>query len=163
MISILGAVLTIAAFSAVGFGAAAEKRRRVRVAEGFAALVEHISARLPSLAVMDDIVMGFDNTALRASGVLKLLQAQNSYTPCNKRLLCAIELQRDDTELYRLLLPMATELGSTDYGRQKHSLETVAAQLNALCAARRAGLENSEKCYRWLGVLAGVTAVILLI
>lgn len=161
--SIFGALLVVGAFGAVGCVLASEKRQRVLCAEGFAALVGHISARLPGLAAMDEIVADFENDALKSAGVLPILQDRNSLLPCNKRLLAAIELQKDDERLCSILLPLAKELGSVGYETQQRSLSDAAAKLKELCEKRRASLAGGEKCCRWLGVLTGAAVVILLL
>lgn len=161
--ALLGAALIMASTTSAGLSLAAEKRNRALYAEGFLALVEHIEASLPSLAVLEDIIKGFDNKALRRAGVMDILKAQNSALPCNKRLMSAIELQAEDKALYSVLSPLAKELGSTDYTKQLKSLGQAKVALSTLCAARRGETENSERCYKWLGVLAGAMAVILLI
>lgn len=163
MLSVFGALLVIGAFGAAGFVLAAEKRKRVLCAEGFAALARHISARLPSLAAMDEIVGDFENDALRSAGVLPLLQDKNSLLPCNKRLLAAIELQKEDEKLYSILLPLARELGGVGYESQQRSLSDAEEKLRTLCEKRRASLAGREKCCRWLGVLTGAAVVILLL
>lgn len=162
-VSLFGALLVIGAFGAAGFVMAAEKRQRVLCAEGFAALAEHISARLPGLAAMDEIVGDFENEALKSAGVLPILQDGNSLLPCNKRLLAAIELQKDDEKLYSILLPLAKELGSLSYESQRRSLAAASQKLGELCKKRRASLAGGEKCCRWLGVLAGAAAAVLLL
>lgn len=163
MTGIIGAMLTMGGCTAAGFCAAAQKRRRALCAEGFAALVAHIQSQLPSLVLLEDIIASFENTALERAGVMEVLKSQNSLMPCNKRLLAAIELQTEDKALYSLLLPVARELGSTCYERQLQSLTAATAGLNELCATRRKGLAETERCYRWLGALTGAAAVILLI
>lgn len=163
MTGIIGAVLVMGGFSAAGFGLAAEKRGRALRAEGFADLIAHIQAHLPSLAALEDIIASFENAALARAGVMEVLKGQNSALPCNKRLLAAIELQTEDKALYNILLPVARELGSTDYERQAQSLAAAGASLKELCSTRRQGLAESERCYRWLGMLTGAAAVILLI
>lgn len=163
MIVVIGAALVIAAFGGAGLLLAGQEREKALCAEGYALLIKHICARLPSLAPMDEIVADFENAALKNAGALRLIKGENSVQPCNKRLLAAIELQKDDAELYGLLRPVAAELGSTDYERQKRSLDDAYLRLNELCEKRRARLESGEKCYKWLGVLAGVLTVILLL
>ena len=163
MTAIIGAALVIGASSAMGFGVAAEKRRGVLCAEGFLALVEYIEASLPSLAPLEDIISSFDNKSLSRYGVTDILLSSGGPMPCNKRLAYAIELQREDKALYCILSPLARGLGSTDYQSQAQSLARARAALASLCAARKRDSENSEKCFKWLGVLAGTAAVILLI
>ena len=163
MKALIGAVLIIAACGSTGFLYAAEKRQRTLCAEGYLELIRYISERLPCLTPMDAIIKEFDNSALENAGVLRILRGEHSIEPCNKRFLRAIELQKDDTELYSVLLPLANELGSLEYGRQMRSLKTAEVRLDILCGKRRAALEGGEKCYRWLGVLAGAMAVILLL
>ena len=163
MLGILGAFLLVSATTAIGFCIAAENRRAALCAEGYLALVEHIEASLPSLESLESIIAVFENRSLRREGVLEILQTKNSAVPCNKRLAVAIELQREDKTLYEVLLPLSKELGSTDYTKQQRSLAAAKTSLSALCAARRAETERGDGCYKWLGVLAGAMAVILLI
>jgi len=153
----------LAACSAVGFGLAAEKRRRALMAEGFLALVRHVEDSLPSLLPLEDIMAVFDNESLRRYGVLETVKSKSSIQPCNKRLAEAIELTREDGELYGVLRSLVNGLGSTDYDKQQKSLRGVAAALESLSASRRSELEKGEKCYKYLGVLAGAMTVILLI
>lgn len=163
MTAFIGAALVMIASTAIGFGTAREKRRRTLCAEGFYGLVEHIELSLPSLASLEDIIRGYDNGTLRQEGVMDTLLSANSTLPCNKRLALAIELQREDKALYGALLPLTRELGNTDYTRQSQSIAQVKASLYTLSTARRAELHKEERCYKWLGVLAGMAAVILLI
>lgn len=163
MTAFIGAVLIMAASTAIGFGTAIEKRRRTLCAEGFFGLVEHIELSLPGLAALEDIISGYDNKTLRQEGVMDTILDPNSTLPCNKRLALAIELQKEDKALHDILVPLAKELGTTDYTRQSQSLLQAKAALYALSTSRRAELGNAERCYKWLGVLAGMTAVILLI
>lgn len=163
MTAILGAALVVTACSAIGFGFAADKRRRTLMAEGFLALVRHVEDSLPSLLPLEDIMAAFDNEALARYGVLDEVKNKSSILPCNKRLAAAIELTKDDVRLYGVLRTLARGLGSTDYDKQQKTLQGVAASLNTLSASRRAELEKGEKCYKYLGVLAGAMAVILLI
>lgn len=163
MTAVLGAMLVIAAFSGVGFLLAAEKRRAFRRTEGYLLLVGHISARLPALIPMERIIEEFENPALEKEGALRILKGKNSIEPCNKRLLAAAELRKEDTALYAVLCSVAAELGSTDYDRQRKSLEAAHVRLTELYETQKAALESGEKCYRWLGVLAGMLTVILLL
>lgn len=163
MTAVIGSALVIGASSAIGFFAAAEKRRGVLRAEGFLALTEHIEASLPSLAPLEDIVRFFESKALSRLGVMDILLAPGSLQPCNKRLVHAIELQREDKVIYEILSPLGRGLGSTDYQSQAQSLARARSALASLYAARLKDGESSEKCFKWLGVLAGVAAVILLI
>lgn len=163
MTAVLGAVLVIAAFGGAGFLLAAEKRRAFLRTEGYLLLVGHISARLPSLITMERIIAEFENPALEKSGDLRILKGENSIEPFNRRLLAAAETQRDDAALYSAICSVATELGSTDYDRQRKSLEAAHVRLTELYETQKAALEGGEKCYRWLGVLAGMLTVILLL
>ncbi len=163
MLTAAGALLVVAAFGAAGFALAREKKSAALCAEGYALLFKHIRMRLPSLEVLESIVADFENPALETAGVLSVLKDGRSAVPCNKRLLAAIELQKDDGELYSVLLPAARELGSTDYERQTRSLDDTVSRLEALSELRRSSLEGSERCCRWLGVLAGVMTAILLL
>lgn len=161
MTALVGAALVIAACGSIGFLLAAEKRKSALRTEGFALLIKHISVRLPSLALMDDIMGEFENKALAEAGVLQTLK--NGAGTCNKRFAAVAEAQKGDSALYAVLKPLANELGSTDYERQRQSLNDAEAKLTALSEARQAKLEGGERCYRWLGVLAGVLTVILLL
>ena len=163
MTEIIGSGLILAASTALGFGLAAEKRRRTLMAEGFLALVKHIEDSLPSLLPLEDILAVFDDQALRRYGVLAVINDPNSIKPCNKRLADAIELTRDDPRLYSVLSALVKGLGSTDYDKQLKGLRGALAALGSISTARRAELEKGEKCYKYLGVLAGAMAVILLI
>lgn len=163
MTAAVGAVLVIVAFGGAGFLLAAEKRRSLLCTEGYLLLVGHISAYLPSLIPMERIIEEFENPALEKEGVLRILKGKNSIEPCNKRLLAAAESRKEDIALYTVLCSVAAELGSTDYDRQRKSLEAAQIRLNELYEARKASLAGSEKCYRWLGVLAGMLTVILLL
>lgn len=163
MTAFIGAALVMAACASLGFMLAAEKKRAVQCTEGFALLVKHIALRLPSLAVMDDIVSDFDNDGLKRADVLQALKGGGGAQPFNKRLLAVAEAQKHDGALYGILKPLATELGSTGYERQQQSLTEAEKRLFALYEKRKRELDNGEKCYKWLGVLAGATTVILLL
>lgn len=163
MTAVLGAVLVIAAFGGAGFMLAAEKRRSLLRTEGYLLLVGHIVACLPSLIPMERIIAGFENPALEKSGELRILKGKNSIEPFNRRLLAAAEALKEDTALYAALCSAAAELGSTDYDRQSKSLKAAQIRLGELYEARKASLAGSERCYRWLGVLAGMLTVILLL
>ncbi len=163
MTAILGSVLVLTASTALGFGVAADKRRRTLMAEGFLELVRHVEDSLPGLAPLEDIVSLFRNEALERYGVLERVKEKSSVLPCNKRLETAIELTRDDTGLYGILQGFVKELGSTDYDRQLKGLQTARAALTSLSRQRRQELEKGERCYKYLGILGGALAVILLI
>ncbi len=163
MTAVLGAVLVISAFGSAGFLLAAQKRSVALYTEGYTLLIKHICTRLPALTPMDEIIAEFENPALANAGVLQILKGENSIELCNKRLTAAIELQKDDSALYGILCSVAKELGSTDYERQQKSLEDAYRKLSELCHKRKSELENGEKCYKWLGVLAGMMTVILLL
>ncbi len=163
MYSLIGAALVMGASTALGFSAAAEKKRRTLIAEAYLALAVRIEDALPSLLALEDILEGFENPILLREGFFEILLNKNSPLPCNKRLLFAIELHREDKALHSILLPLAKELGSTDYDRQKRSLLSARTALESLCGERRADNEKAESLYKWLGVLTGAMAVILLI
>ncbi len=163
MLSLVGAALIIGASTVLGFSLAAEKKKRVLIAEAYLALTERIEDALPSLLALEDILRGFENRTLEREGFFNILRNKNSSLPCNKRILYAIELHREDKALYGILLPLARELGSTDYARQKRSLEGARTTLAGLCKERHAAAEKAESLYKWLGVLTGAMAVILLI
>ncbi len=158
---LIGAVLVISACGYMGFVLAGQKRVAAERTEGYMLLLKHMQDRLPSLMDMDSIVADFENKALCQTGELAIIKEGNS--PCNKRLAAAIELQKDDTALYAIIGRLSKGLGGTDYDRQQKDLQEAYIKLCELNDKRQKELQSGEKCYKWLGVLAGALTVILLL
>lgn len=161
MTAIFGAVLICTSFGYVGFAYGAFKKGQWQVAEGFLALFEYMLLRLPSLCSMEEIWGDFSHPALDKRGIGALLRDKG--LGCNKRLMAAIDMVKDDTVLYELLNRAAYELGNTDYERQEKQLAQTVKELSALCAARANTYKTEEKSYRWVGVLCGGALSILLL
>lgn len=159
MTSFLGAVLLTAASGAVGFAFAAQRKNELLIAEGFLALFRHILLNLPSLKTMDAILEDFHHPALDGAGITERLK--NS--ACSFRFAAATELVSADTQLYEVLKRGTARLGGTDYESQEKQLSITADELEVLCDLRRLAYKNGEKCYRWVGVLCGAAASILLL
>ncbi len=162
MTSIIGAMVITCACGAWGFGYARIKKEEAELAEGFCGLFKHLLLHLPSLAVMEDIMQTFRHPALEDKGIGELLR-KTSAGPCNKRYLAAIELVKDDEELFAVLSEAGWDFGSTEYRLQEASFTLAAQKLQLLSEKRRQSFATGEKCYRWLGVLLGAALSILML
>lgn len=161
MIKLLGAFLVTAACGFMGFAYAKEKKKALLAAEGFLALFDYLLLRLPSLTLMDDIMGGLQVPALEGLGVADLLKGGTG--ACNKRYAAAIELFKEDGELYPILCQAGQELGCCEYRVQEQNLRAARDRLGALCQGRRESYAAGEKCYRILGVLMGAALSILML
>lgn len=159
MISVLGALLVTLACGGAGFAAAAQVRAGAKAAESFLELFRYILLRLPSLAPIEDIWADFCREEGRAPKGLYVPKGGGFHGA----FLHFAEGYEDDAPLYSILKRAGDELGSTDYPRQEQSLRRAVAELEALCEKRGQKAASGEKCYRWVGVLAGAALSLLML
>ncbi len=163
MTSLIGAMLITCACGACGFLYADSRKRELAATEGMCQLFEYLLLRLPSLAIMEDILAEFDNDELERMGFLTVLGDKSKGATCNKRFCAAIELFSKDSGLYPILLQAGQGLGGTEYCIQESSLKSAHDRLQLLHKKRSTEFAAGEKCYRWLGVLVGAAVSILMI
>lgn len=163
MIRSVGAFLVTAATGTVGFALAAEEKKRLLATEGFFGLFSYILLRLPELGAMEDIIGDYRHPYFDQNGVSERLTSLSWGDTCNKRYSAAIECFAEDAPLYSVLKRVGTDLGCTHYSRQESCLQSAADELAELCNTRRAILAKNEKCYRWVGVLAGAALSLLML
>lgn len=161
MIQLLGVLFVTSACGFLGFAYAKEKKKDLLAVEGFSAFFDYLLLRLPSLALIEDIISELESPELDALGVTEKLKF--GVGACNKRYAAAIELFEGDVELYPILKQAGKELGCSDYRVQETSLRSARDRLVPLCERRRASYAAGERCYRALGVLIGAALSILML
>lgn len=161
MTGMVGALLITGAGGALGFAYAEKSKTELAATEALTDFFEHLLLRLPSLAFMEELFDEFENPTLKRLGFTAILKT--GVGACNKRYLAAIELFRDDKQLYPILQKAGQHLGGTEYSLQSASLSTAKECLQLLSEKRRASFAAGEKCYRWLGVLMGAAISILML
>ncbi len=150
--TIFGALLITLACGYAGNALATEKKKELYYAEGFLSVVSYILLRLPSLTLLDTVIAECTEPFCKKEGIVS-----------NKTLRAAIELTKADEPLYAVLKRLCDTLGSTELVRQAQSLQGAVSELEALCRVRREKCAATVRCYRYVGILGGAAAAILLL
>lgn len=160
MLKIIGALMIVAASSAVGFIKAERCRTRVRQLEAFSKLISHISSQIESfLTPLERIYADFQNDTLEKCGFLPLLRQYGgvrAVAECRARL-CLDTPEAEELERF------FSELGGHAIDIESRRLAYFEKRMSELSEAAAAELRGKQKLYRTLGFLVGTMLAVILI
>lgn len=160
MLRLMGAAILLGACTMAGWSAAAMLRLRVEQLEAFVQLISHIEGQIAGFrAPLDRIFAGWENRRLEQCGILGALRDGDSTAAiraCEARLYLTGAEKRELSSLFE-------GLGRRGIDEETRRLAYYSKRIGGMASAARGELAGKMKLCRAIGILAGISAAVLLL